>query len=66
MGNTKLQCFVSAKEGKTGVIATVNKQKQNYTKYKEADSGDNVKWPNSSNIITGATIKLIRKLEMIN
>ncbi|MCQ4908397.1 TonB-dependent receptor, partial [Phascolarctobacterium faecium] len=53
-GSKNYSALVSVKKGKTGVISTINKQKQNYVKYKEADSGDNVKWPNSSNNIIGA------------
>ncbi|WP_418556963.1 TonB-dependent receptor plug domain-containing protein [Phascolarctobacterium faecium] len=57
-GTQNYSALVSAKKGKTGVIATLNKQKQNYTKYKEADTDENIKWPNSSNNIVGATIKV--------
>lgn len=63
MGFAKLQCFSKCEKGKTGVITTINKQKQNYVKYKEADSGDNVKWPNSSNNIIGATIKVDQEFD---
>ena len=62
MGDAKLQCINKCKKGRTGIIATVNKQKQNYTKYKEADTGDSIKWPNSSNDIVGATIKVDQEI----
>lgn len=61
-GTQNYSALVSAKSGKTGIIATVNKQKQNYTKYKEADTGENIKWPNSSSTITGATIKVDQEI----
>ncbi|WP_302960823.1 TonB-dependent receptor plug domain-containing protein [Phascolarctobacterium faecium] len=62
-GSQNYSALVSVKKGKTGVITTINKQKQNYVKYKEADSGDNVKWPNSSNNIIGATIKVDQEFD---
>lgn len=50
--------LISAKNDKTGIVVSASKQKQSYVKYKEASSDDNVKWPNSKNESTGATIKL--------
>ena len=61
-GTQNYSALVSAKKGKTGVLATVNKQKQNYTKYKEAGSDENIKWPNSSNDIIGATVKVDQEI----
>lgn len=50
--------LISAKNDKTGIVVSANKQKQGYVKYKEASSDANVKWPNSKNESTGATIKI--------
>lgn len=57
-GTQNYSALVSAKQSKTGIIASISKQKQDYAKYKEADTNANIKWPNSKNDQTGATIKL--------
>lgn len=51
-----------SKNDNTGVFVTASKQRQSYAKYKEADTGNNVKWPNSSSDTIGATIKIDRSL----
>lgn len=57
-GTENYSIAVSAKDDKTGVFMTASKQRQSYAKYKEADTGNDVKWPNSSSDTTGATIKV--------
>lgn len=57
-GTENYSVAVSGKNDNTGVFVTASKQRQSYAKYKEADTGNNVKWPNSSSDTTGATIKI--------
>lgn len=46
-GTQNYKSIVSHKEGKTGIFATFSKEKQNYIKYKEADTSEHKKMKNS-------------------
>ena len=61
-GSQNYHLVASAKEGRTGVLATFSKNKQSFYKYKEAHSGKNVKQPNSFSDKIGATVKLEQEI----
>lgn len=61
-GTQNYSAFVSAKQGKTGVVVTASKQKQNYVKYNEKDTDKNIKWENSALNSVGATVKIDQEI----
>lgn len=61
-GAQNYKAVVSHKEGKTGVIATVSKEKQNYIKYKEANTKKHNKWSNTKYDKTTASVKIEQEI----
>lgn len=61
-GSQNYKAVVSHKEGKTGVLATLTKEKQDYIKYKEANSKNHVRRPNSASDKVAATIKVEQEI----
>lgn len=47
-GTQNYKAFISAKEGKTGIVVSASKEKQNYMKFKEANTKSHQKMPNSA------------------
>ena len=61
-GTQNYRGMVSFKQGKTGVTVTGSKQKQNYTKYRDAETGSTDRWPNSSSDTVTAAVKLEQEI----
>ena len=61
-GTQNYKAVVSHKEGKTGVLATVSKEKQNYIKYKEANTKNHKKWLNTKYNKVTANIKVEQEI----
>lgn len=61
-GTQNYRGMVSFKKGKTGVTVTGSKQKQDYTKYRDAATGSTDRWPNSSSKTVTATVKIEQEI----
>ncbi len=57
-GTQNYRGMVSFKQGKTGITITGSKQKQNYTKYRDAETGSTDRWPHSSSDTVTAAVKI--------
>lgn len=61
-GTQNYRGMVSFKQGKTGITITGSKQKQNYTKYRDSESGSTERWPNSASKTVTASIKIEQEI----
>lgn len=61
-GSQNYKAVVSHKEGKTGVLATITKEKQDYIKYREANTKNHVRRPNSASDKVAATVKVEQEI----
>ncbi len=61
-GTQNYRGMVSFKQGKTGITVTGSKQKQNYTKYRDAETGSTDRWPHSSSDTVTAAVKIEQEI----
>ncbi len=61
-GTQNYRGMVSFKKGKTGVTITGSKQKQNYMKYRDPESGSTERLPNSSSKTVTAAVKIEQEI----
>ena len=61
-GTQNYRGMFSFKQGKTGITVTGSKQKQNYMKYRDSESGTTERLPNSSSETITASVKIEQEI----